>query len=126
MLPCPRHGCHSAFPEPLDEAVALYRCDVCGGYAVVERADEGYRVYAVQISWLNPISKSLQLRKGDKVLVRKAVWYTNPMRIKDEYSIVTLRAGGKKPRDEYGSPVDMTTIIGKVVGDPVEVDEAWE
>jgi len=92
---------------------------------VVERADEGYRVYAVQISWLNPISKSLQLRKGDKVLVRTAVWYTNPMRIKDEYSIVTLRAGGKKPRDEYGFPVDMTTIIGKIVGEPVEVSGTW-
>lgn len=104
MLPCPRHGCHSAFPEPLDEAVALYRCDVCGSWAVAERTEEGYYVYEAQM-------RPERLRKGDKVLVRDSIWYIRPMRSEIRYSIITLSAGGNRPRDEDGGRIDPLRIV---------------
>lgn len=123
-LPCLTTGCDGrlALPDPRHK-ISLYQCVFCKGWAVAERirndADGyAYLMRAVQV----PAGR---LRKGDVVLIRRNVWYANPMRLEPEYEYARLSAGGKKPRDAYGSPIDTTTLVGKIVGEPVEVSGTW-
>lgn len=123
-LPCLTTGCDGrlALPEPRHK-IALYQCGFCKSWVVAERIHNdadgyAYLMHAMQV----PPGR---LRKGDIVLTRRDIWHTNPMRLEREYEFVRLSAGGKKPRDEYGSPINTPTIVGKIVGEPVEVSGTW-
>lgn len=123
-LPCLTTGCDGrlALPDPRHK-IALYQCGFCKSWVVAERirndADGyAYLMHAVQV----PPGR---LRKGDVVLRGFDIWYTNPPRIERVYVFVRLSAGGKNPRDEHGAKIDTTTIVGKVVGEPVEVSGTW-